>query len=268
MANCLKCGAEVAEGAQRCASCGAAQGARPAVPPMAGPGMMPPTPMYEQPVEQKTSGLAVASLVLGLLGIFLSCLTTLPGLILGIIALNQINQNPRELGGKGLAIGGIVTSACFMLLLPIMASILFPVFAKAREKARAVTCLSQQRQIATAIQMYVQDNNGLYPPAGDDWAVAIETYAGSSHLFHCPAAALAGSTLAPNYGSNPAVFGKKEADITDPANTIVIGDSDAIDYQLHSPGDLDFSRHDGDCIVGYADGHAAKLSAPPTTLGP
>jgi len=260
----------MAEGAPRCAQCGAEQGMQTAVPPppMAGPGMTPPTPMSEQPVAQQTHGLAIASLVLGLLGIIFACLTALPGLILGIIALNQINQHPREFGGKGLAVGGIVVSACFMLFVPIFASILFPVFSKARHTARGTTCLHQQQQIALAIQMYAQDHNGLYPPAGEDWAVAIETYVGSAKIFDCPDTATPGSTLAPDYGANPAVFGKKEADITDPGHTIVLGDSNAADYQLHSPTDLDFARHSGDCIVGYADGHAARLSASPASLGP
>ncbi|HEY3418083.1 MAG TPA: prepilin-type N-terminal cleavage/methylation domain-containing protein, partial [Armatimonadota bacterium] len=43
-------------------------------------------------------------------------------------------------------------------IIAILASILFPVFAKAREKARQATCNSNVRQLSTAVQMYVQDN--------------------------------------------------------------------------------------------------------------
>lgn len=42
-------------------------------------------------------------------------------------------------------------------IIAILAAILFPVFAQAREKARGITCVSNARQIGTAIQMYAQD---------------------------------------------------------------------------------------------------------------
>src|SRR5260221_6614501 len=42
-------------------------------------------------------------------------------------------------------------------IIAILAAILFPVFAQAREKARATSCLSNEKQMGTAIQMYVQD---------------------------------------------------------------------------------------------------------------
>ena len=42
-------------------------------------------------------------------------------------------------------------------IIAILAAILFPVFAQARAKARAVSCLSQTRQFGTAEMMYIQD---------------------------------------------------------------------------------------------------------------
>src|SRR5690348_13685049 len=42
-------------------------------------------------------------------------------------------------------------------IIAILAAILFPVFAQAREKARSTSCLSNEKQIDTAAQMYVQD---------------------------------------------------------------------------------------------------------------
>ena len=49
-------------------------------------------------------------------------------------------------------------------IIAILAAILFPVFAQAREKARAAACLSNGKQIGTGIMMYMQDNVGVYPP--------------------------------------------------------------------------------------------------------
>src|SRR5437763_5721261 len=53
-------------------------------------------------------------------------------------------------------------------IIAILAAILFPVFAQAREKARAISCISEQKQIGTAAMMYVQDYDetffGSYMP--------------------------------------------------------------------------------------------------------
>jgi prepilin-type N-terminal cleavage/methylation domain-containing protein/prepilin-type processing-associated H-X9-DG protein len=48
-------------------------------------------------------------------------------------------------------------------IIAILAAILFPVFAQAREKARAITCASNLKQLATATLMYVQDADESFP---------------------------------------------------------------------------------------------------------
>ena len=48
-------------------------------------------------------------------------------------------------------------------IIAILAAILFPVFAQAREKARQTKCLSNMRQLGTAIMMYAQDYDETYP---------------------------------------------------------------------------------------------------------
>lgn len=52
-------------------------------------------------------------------------------------------------------------------IIAILAAILFPVFAQAREKARQTSCLSNLRQIGTAFNMYMQDYDGLLPDRRD-----------------------------------------------------------------------------------------------------
>jgi prepilin-type N-terminal cleavage/methylation domain-containing protein len=48
-------------------------------------------------------------------------------------------------------------------IIAILAAILFPVFAQARDKAREATCLSNNKQIGLAVAMYLQDNDSTYP---------------------------------------------------------------------------------------------------------
>ena len=50
-------------------------------------------------------------------------------------------------------------------IIAILAAILFPVFAQAREKARTISCLSNMRQLGTSVLMYSQDYDELYPLA-------------------------------------------------------------------------------------------------------
>ena len=49
-------------------------------------------------------------------------------------------------------------------IIAILAAILFPVFARAREKARQTSCLSNIKQITLGVVMYTQDYDGCYPP--------------------------------------------------------------------------------------------------------
>lgn len=67
----------------------------------------------DQPV--KVNGLAITSLVLGLLGII-----PLAGFIFGVISISQINNNPDKYTGKGLAIAGIILSIIWILLILII----------------------------------------------------------------------------------------------------------------------------------------------------
>ncbi|MHB9130624.1 MAG: DUF4349 domain-containing protein [Armatimonadota bacterium] len=128
-------------------------------------------------------------------------------------------------------------------IMAVMAAIMFPVFAKAREKSRQTTCTSNLRQIATAIQMYVQDE-GVYPSA-DRWAETVLTYVGSPKIFFCPADANAnkpGGSFPNSYLYNNMLSGKSEKDITSPTDTPVVWCDNK-------------GKGQAGLIVGFADGH-------------
>ena len=61
-------------------------------------------------------------------------------------------------------------------IIAILAAILFPVFAQAREKARAISCLSNTKQVGLAVQMYLQDYDGVLPFDGTTYAWMIRPY--------------------------------------------------------------------------------------------
>ncbi len=77
-------------------------------------------------------------------------------------------------------------------IIAILAAILFPVFAQAREKARAISCLSNEKQIGTAIYMYEQDYDEKAPGGlngyggGSGYAGQIYPYVKNTQAFKCP----------------------------------------------------------------------------------
>ena len=76
-------------------------------------------------------------------------------------------------------------------VIAIIAAILFPAFAKAREKARQISCVSNEKQIGTALLMYTQDNDEALPLRTtaqeiDSWKHSIAPYLKSTEVYKCP----------------------------------------------------------------------------------
>jgi prepilin-type N-terminal cleavage/methylation domain-containing protein/prepilin-type processing-associated H-X9-DG protein len=76
-------------------------------------------------------------------------------------------------------------------IIAILAAILFPVFAQARDKARATSCLSNCRQIGVAFQMYTQDYDEYlplttYPMPENSWTDRVQSYIKSRQILRCP----------------------------------------------------------------------------------
>lgn len=89
-------------------------------------------------------------------------------------------------------------------IISILAAILFPVFARARENARRASCLSNLKQIGLGAMMYVQDNDERYPQQVN-WITLIEPYTKSEQLFVCPSSSNA-NPYNGNYGANRSIF--------------------------------------------------------------
>jgi prepilin-type N-terminal cleavage/methylation domain-containing protein/prepilin-type processing-associated H-X9-DG protein len=109
------------------------------------------------------------------------------------------STRPQE-SAKGFT---LIELLVVIAIIAILAAILFPVFAQAREKARAISCLSNQKQIGTSLLMYVQDYDEQFPSgsklsypngptnlnqllAGVGWAGQIYPYTKSAQILKCP----------------------------------------------------------------------------------
>src|SRR5579871_5464664 len=76
-------------------------------------------------------------------------------------------------------------------IIAILAAILFPVFAQAREKARQTSCLSNTKQMSLAVLQYIQDYDENYPMGvqndwNNSWPVLVQPYVKSIQVFRCP----------------------------------------------------------------------------------
>jgi prepilin-type N-terminal cleavage/methylation domain-containing protein/prepilin-type processing-associated H-X9-DG protein len=97
-------------------------------------------------------------------------------------------------------------------IISILAAILFPVFAAAREKARQTKCESNMKQIALGIYQYAQDYDGVLPVTMDIdannstvahmWFSGLAPYVTSKQVFYCPSD--------PDVASDPSIWGSYE----------------------------------------------------------
>jgi hypothetical protein len=217
------------------------------------PSAVTPPPGVTPVGQAKTSGMAITSLVLGILGLFSCGITALFGLVLGIIALVKIKNSQGRLTGNGLAIAGMVVSGIFLLMLPIYAAMLLPALAKAREKAQTINCVNNVKQLGLAVRMYATDNDDQFPPAAK-WCDAIQTYVQSPKPFQCAS----DPNLRCAFAFNQKLDGLKEGDI-DP-QTVVFFESSTGWNAAGGPELFSAHKHSRTrIVVGFADGSVKQL---------
>ncbi|MCS7192182.1 MAG: DUF1559 domain-containing protein [Armatimonadetes bacterium] len=167
-------------------------------------------------------------------------------------------------------------------IIAILAAILFPVFARAREKARTASCTSNLRQIGTAMLMYAQDYDEVLPGHGYDpiietvWPIVLLPYVKNRQIFHCPSGPSEAHYHVPggsDYGLNCYYLGYRSlAHIQDVAGTIMAADSNGDNRIgpewtslpcIGGPGshwDMQVrARHIEMFVTCYTDGHAKVM---------
>ncbi len=179
-------------------------------------------------------------------------------------------------------------------IIAILAAILFPVFARARENARRASCMSNMKQIGLGIMQYTQDYDERYPYMSiyDNGNVTVSTtynnrqsiyaqvypYTKSWKLLLCPSGKDQTGGQAPDYAANdaysypinPVIFrstGLPLARITQPALRLMIHENGVVEKKIRTypaingsdyvnwlPGNVDANHFEGGNLL-FADGH-------------
>lgn len=168
-------------------------------------------------------------------------------------------------------------------IIAILAAILFPVFAKARERARACACLSNTKQLTMALMMYAQDHTLLLPMTGPGswipdsdlggccnirWNTSIFPYVENEQIFVCP-----GSFRTQlSYGVSCRNMGYALEEFRKPSESMILVDIPGRNWaqgtRIQQPSaDPDTTcgagryqriaaRHNKGVNIGFVDGHA------------
>jgi type II secretion system protein G len=180
-------------------------------------------------------------------------------------------------------------------IIAILAAILFPVFARAREKARQTSCLSNVKQLALGLDMYMTDADDTFPPAvygtptlSQCWTTMelLAPYLKSAQIERCPSdpdgsvyfamgPSLIPGTARYSYGWNKALMAyrlsimpmgtiRTLAEVPYPSETTTF-----FDGHMRGMGVYTAFRHNGGANVAFVDGHAKWYGAtqPPRGCG-
>jgi prepilin-type N-terminal cleavage/methylation domain-containing protein/prepilin-type processing-associated H-X9-DG protein len=155
-------------------------------------------------------------------------------------------------------------------IIAILAAILFPVFAQAREKARQTGCLSNAKQLGLALQMYTQDYDEVVPNQGWDhsgcteWdctpAWQLAPYAKNTQVWVCPSkgrgAPDPSKTKFISYGFNYWTVARPLASMVQPADTVFLAECGANADLKHLGGSVSDGASDAAWLDEYWRDHS------------
>ena len=182
-------------------------------------------------------------------------------------------------------------------IIAILAAILFPVFARAREKARQTSCLSNLKQIGLALNMYAGDyderlpmmyyghmDSGNYAEYGFNFRELLVPYIQNEQIWLCPSRerttrschhtgydwgrgsdSWLGETAGGSYGINSLVDGQNLANIKDTANTIAFTEMNCLSAYprlISYLGEYSHEEepHNDGFNSAFCDGHAKWMN--------
>jgi len=115
--------------------------------------------------DAKTSGMAVASMICGILGLLL-WLPCIPAIILGHLGLSAIKKSAGALKGSGMAVTGLVTGYIMIAAIPliaILASLAVPAYQSVQKQALQMKSMVNAKQLVIGMRQYAAEHGGNFP---------------------------------------------------------------------------------------------------------
>jgi prepilin-type N-terminal cleavage/methylation domain-containing protein/prepilin-type processing-associated H-X9-DG protein len=194
----------------------------------------------------------------------------------GLIGLLAVQAAFGRIKGKPARPGGftLIELLVVIAILAVLAAILFPVFARARDKARQTSCASNEKQIGAAVLQYAQDWDGTLPRISHDvtddpyaWTKTLARFMRSEEVVWCPSDPHLGdrSIRQSSYVINALLSnGTLLGEVPGPAEVIYAGEAGKLmvgDHYhptlgvAHLARELDPRRHGEGSNYLYLDGH-------------
>jgi prepilin-type processing-associated H-X9-DG protein len=164
------------------------------------------------------------------------------------VAPAYAGEPPPAAGSGGLTcvVIALIVAAAAVPVVAILAAILFPVFARSREKARQVSCLSNVKQIGLGMAMYAADYNDRFP-LESSWRDGVQAYVRNLSIMECPSSGLGQQS----YDMAADMSGVETKTVPSPQDRVLLYEPDLI----QGTG----GPHNGGGNVGFVDGHARWL---------
>jgi len=199
-------------------------------------------------VQRKTSRLAIAALVLGILSACTMFLTALPAIILGIIGLIKITQSKGKLKGMGMAIAGIVIPVVLLPIAALMMAITIPGLTRVRHGALQMVCASNLSGLGKAMMIYSNDYDEI--PTASKWCDLLIEFADVAEMqFRCRS----DNDARCSYAMNKNIEGL-DLNTVDPDTVLLFESVDGWN-QSGGPELLNTDNHLEGCNILFADIH-------------